>query len=88
MELKPRATQMTAQSLKTGTLIETHGTPAIGGFPAVAPVRARIARWTKSQGDIPNHVSATNGGWHHVRYDDGGALLIHETGFRVIDNRA
>jgi len=72
------------QSLKTGTRIEMHGTPAMG----VAPEAATIARWGKVCGPIKNHVSPTNGGWHIVKFADGGMLCVHETRFRVVDNRA
>jgi len=75
------------QTLKAGTRIELHGTPAFPGFPGVAPERAVIARWTAANGPIKNHVSPTNGGWHIVRYSDGGTLTVHESNFRVIDNR-
>jgi hypothetical protein len=75
------------QTLKTGTRIELHGTPAMAGFPGVAPEKATIARWTKVNGPIPNHVSPTNPGWHIVRFADGGGLCVHESRFRVIDNR-
>jgi hypothetical protein len=76
------------QTLKTGTRIELYGTPAMGGFPGVAPEAAKIARWTAVSGPIKNHVSPTNGGWHIVEYSTGGKLCVHESGFRVIDNRA
>lgn len=78
---------MTNQTLKAGTRIELHGTPACGGFPGVAPEQATISRWMARNGPIKNHVSPTNPGWHVVKFDDGGCLLVHETGFRVIDNR-
>jgi hypothetical protein len=26
-------------------------------------------------------------GYHPVTYDDGGKLLVHESSFRVVDNR-
>lgn len=74
-------------TLRSGTRIELHGTPAMGGFPGVPPERAIIARWTKINGPIPNHVSFGNGGWHVVKFEDGGKLVIHETRFRVISNR-
>ena len=72
------------QSIKTGTRIEMHGTPAMG----VAPEAAKIARWTAVNGWLKNHVSPTNGGWHIVKFADGGKLCVHETRFRVTDNRA
>jgi hypothetical protein len=45
------------QTLKAGTRIELHGTPAFGGFPGVAPEQATIARWTTVCGPLKNHVS-------------------------------
>jgi hypothetical protein len=83
--------QKPKQTIKAGTRVQLHGTPAMGGFPAVPPEPATIARWTKVSGDVPNHLtpaSPTNGGWHVVQFSDGGKLLAHETRFRVIDNRA
>ena len=68
-------------TLKRGTRIEMHGTPAFPGFPGVAPERATIAPWRKISGPRMD-------GWHIVRFDDGGALCVHESRFRVIDNRA
>lgn len=70
-------------SLKPGTRIELHGTPAMGGFGAVAPERATIARWCAISGpreDVP--------GYHAVKFSDGGKMLVHESQFRIIDNRA
>ena len=75
------------QTLKAGTRIELHGTPAFAGFPGVSPEQAKIARWTAVNGPIKNHVSPTNGGWHIVQFADGGKLCVHETRFRVTDNR-
>ena len=68
------------QKLRSGTRIELHGTPAFPGFPGVDP---QIA----TNGPIPTHLSPTNGGWHVIKFADGGKLLAHETRFRVIDNR-
>ena len=68
---------MTNQTLKAGTKIEMHGNAEL----------ATIARWTKRNGAIKNHVSPTNGGWHVVRFEDGGSLCVHEEAFRVISNR-
>lgn len=78
---------MSSQSIKAGTRIETIGTPACGGFPGVAPEMATIARWSAVNGPVKNHVRS-NGGWHIVKYASGGKLCVHESGFRVIDNRA
>lgn len=72
----------TAQTIKTGTRIEVFNAPSVG------PELATIGRWTKANGSIKNHVSPTNGGWHVIRFDDGGKLLMHESGFRIISNRA
>lgn len=76
------------QTLKAGTRIETKGFPALGGFPAVSPEKATIARWRKAydDGGGPNMVRG-NPGWHAVKFDDGGILMTHESRFRVIDNR-
>jgi hypothetical protein len=73
---------MSSQTLRAGTRIELHGTPACGGFPGVKPEPATIARWSAVNGPIKNHVSPTNGGWHVVRFADGGKLC--ETRFRVV----
>lgn len=70
-------------TLQAGTRIELHGTPAFAGFPGVAPERAAIARWTARSGPrdaMPN--------WHIVKFAGGGRLCVHESRFRVIDNRA
>jgi hypothetical protein len=86
-----------SQTIKAGTRIELHGTPAMGGFPGVAPEQATIGRWTKANGPMKNdighwdgttHVYPGNPGWHVIVFADGGKLLAHETRFRVIDNRA
>ena len=69
-------------SLKAGTRIELHGMPAFGGFPGVVPEQATIARWTKISGP-----RATMPEWHIVKFSDGGKLCLHESRFRVIDNR-
>jgi hypothetical protein len=66
--------------LKAGTRIEMHGTPARGGFPAVEPERATIVRWTARSGPRLD-------GWHIVKFADGGKLCVHESRFRVTDNR-
>jgi hypothetical protein len=77
------------QTLKAGTRVEIHGTPAFPGFPGVAPVGGTILRWTRVNG--PEKNRARRGGeakWHIVRFDDsGGALCVHESNFRVVDNR-
>ena len=76
------------QTIKAGTRIELHGTPAIGGFPGVAPERAKVARWSAVNGPLANHVGPGNGGWHIVQFASGGRLCVHESRFRVVDNRA
>ena len=67
-------------TLKTGTRIEMHGFAGGHGFPIVAPEQARIARWTKACGPRKE-------GWHIVTFASGGQLSVHESRFRVIDNR-
>jgi hypothetical protein len=75
--------------MRHGTRIEFHGTPAMGSFPAVIGEQATICRWnTKINGPVKNHVGPNNGGWHVVKFADGGKLIAHESRFRVIDNRA
>lgn len=69
------------KALSTGTRIELRGTPSCGGFPGVAPEMATIARWTKISGPRMD-------GWHIVKFLDGGKLCIHESGFRIVDNRS
>jgi len=69
----------TAQTIKTGTRIAL----LLGNGETEM---ARIGRWTKVNGPVKNHVHEL-GGWHVVRFDDGGGLIIHESGFRVVDNR-
>lgn len=71
------------QTLKPGTRIELTGTPSVGGFPAVSPEAATIGKWT-AKVNGPRH---TLPGYHKVVFPDGGALLVHESRFRVTDNR-
>lgn len=71
------------QTIKAGTRIEF-----FVSHPQGSNEQATIARWTKVNGPIQNHVSPTNGGWHIVQFESGGKLCVHETGFRIIDNRA
>lgn len=68
-------------TLHPGTRIELHGTPAFGGFPGVAPEQAKIAKPRAENLPLPGI------GWHIVKFADGGKLCIHESRFRVIDNR-
>jgi hypothetical protein len=44
---------------------------------------AKIGRWHSSFRGIEKPD-----GYHPVTYDDGGKLLVHESSFRVVDNRA
>lgn len=67
-------------TLKAGTRIELRGTPAFSGFPGVAPELAVICKPRKSQ-------TPPSPDWHIVQFADGGKLCVHETSFRVIDNR-
>jgi len=69
-------------TLKPNTRIELHGTAAFAGFPGVAPEQATIARWTAISGPRENMP-----GWHFVKFEDGARLCVHESRFRVIDNR-
>ena len=66
--------------LKSGTRIELHGTPAFPGFPGVVAEQALIARAGKRRQSLP-------AGYHVVKFKDGGMLCVHESRFRVIDNR-
>ena len=67
-------------TLKPGTRIELRGTPAFPGFPGVAPEMARVARGRPENGEMPE-------GYHVVRFSDGGKLCVHESNFRIVDNR-
>lgn len=69
--------------MKYGTRAETIGTPAMGGFPGVAPEAITLVKPRKGEG-----TPAGLTGWHIIQFADGGRLCMHETGFRVIDNRA
>jgi hypothetical protein len=71
-------------TLKPGTRIELSGFPAFAGFPGVAPETAKIGRWIRSVMGLRSRAPA---GYHPVRFADGGCLMVHESGFRVIDNR-
>ena len=63
------------QTIKTGTRIEL-----FVSHPQGRNEMATIARWTKVSGPRVD-------GWHIVKFQDGGRLRVHETGFRVVDNR-
>jgi hypothetical protein len=78
-----RGNEMT-QTIKAGTRIELNGTPAMGGFPGVSPETAVIGQWRKS---VSGPRDGRMAGYHVVKFADGGKLLVHETRFRVIDNR-
>lgn len=70
------------QTIKAGTRIEF-----FVSHPQGRNELASIARWTKANGAVANHVRE-HGGWHIVKFEGGGKLCVHETGFRVVDNRA
>lgn len=67
-------------TLAAGTRIELFGTPAIGMFPAVPVEHATICRPRKSELPLRD-------GCHIVQFASGGKLCVHESRFRVIDNR-
>jgi hypothetical protein len=69
-------------NFKPGTRIELDGFPAFPGFPGVAPRQARIGRWVRS---VMGPRSRAPAGYHPVRFADGACLMVHESGFRVID---
>ena len=71
-------------TLKAGTRIEMHGTPAFPGFPGVAPESATICRWMAVNGPKDGPFSPATG-WNIVKFQDGGKLCVHESRFRVID---
>ena len=58
-------------TLKVGTRIELDGN---------IPEIAIIGRWNTTISGLRME------GWHIVKFDDGGALRIHESRFRVISN--
>lgn len=65
---------------KPGTRIETLGLSAMGGFPGVQPEAGVIVKPRRVNLPMPN-------GYQLVRLvADGGQLLIHENGFRIISN--
>jgi hypothetical protein len=73
---------MSNRTLKAGTRIELLGTPQIGVFSKVAPERGVICRRRVGEGGPP-HL-----GWYIVRFDsDGGRPCVHESRFRIINNR-
>lgn len=49
-------------------------------WPGVIPQRAKIVR--------PRRGESTPGPeWHIIQFDDGGKLCVHESNFRIVDNR-
>jgi len=70
-------------TLRARTRIELYGTQAFPGFPGVAPEMAMIARWTARSGPRGRMP-----GWHICKFANGGKLCVHETSFRVVDNRS
>lgn len=68
-------------NLKTGTRIEVIVTHPLG-----TNEMATIARWPKACGPRDGRISPMNG-WHVIKFANGGKLCIHESGFRVVDNR-
>jgi hypothetical protein len=67
--------------LKPGTRCETKGFPGGGGFMAVAPEPITICKPRKVSLPLPGPD------WYIVQFADGGKLCMHETSFRVVDNR-
>lgn len=65
--------------MKNGTRIEVQGW-AMNGTTTWEP--AVIAKPRKVNLPLPG------AGWHLVKFSDGGKLCIHESRFRVTDNRA
>lgn len=68
--------------MKAGTRIEVQGFDLNNGKACES---GKIARWTKAMGNRDRLPA----GFHPVRFDaDGAVLMVHESGFRVTDNRA
>lgn len=65
-------------SIKQGTRIQVSGWDA--AFNETWE-NARIARTTPRMKPIPD-------GFHPVKFDDGGVLMVHESRFRIVDNAA
>jgi hypothetical protein len=73
------------KSIKTGTRIEVRG---IGLDFDTVWYPAKIGRWHPSCLRLrPGEFDAKAAGYHPVTYDDGCRLLVHESSFRVVDNR-
>ncbi len=69
-------------TIKSGTRIEVSGT-GLDWQPTWEA--ARIMRWSEKLSGPRANVP----GFHKVKFDaDGAILLVHETRFRVTDNRA
>lgn len=75
------------QTLKAGTRAQTFGTKSFAGFPGVAPEAITICKPRKGEGTPRGIDGKPLDGWHLIKFADGGRLCMHETGFRVIDNR-
>ncbi len=73
----------TQQTIKAGTRIEF---PILYPGYEDKPEHAVIGRWTAINGCQRNHING-NPGQHLVKFADGGALIVHQDRFRVIDNR-
>jgi hypothetical protein len=61
--------------MKPGTKIVLKGFPSMGGFPAVPPESATVARWNV---EINGHRMD---GWEIVKFRDGGKLCVHVSRF-------
>jgi hypothetical protein len=79
-------------NLKPGTRIEVSG---VGLDWKPTWEAATIARRNSDMGlDDLNAMEArralegkSSGSWHPVKYADGGVMILHSSGFRVVDNR-
>lgn len=66
--------------LKPGTRIEFERIEMDGTISWEA---AKIAQWTARMGPR----SSLPVGYHPVRFNDGGILMVHRNCFRVVDNQ-
>lgn len=66
--------------LKSGTRIQIETMDAAFNRKWEA---AKIVRWLKVMG--PREKMP---GWYPIKFADGGILMCHESGFRVVDSRA
>lgn len=64
--------------IKTGTRIEV----CVKGFAGDEWEAAQIAPWRKMMGP----KTSLPAGYYPVRFADGGCLMVHESGFRVVSN--